>query len=247
MALLYWYFRTIHNDSSFTKAALPILPSESIFVDRTSPMMMDSMTAGSSSSSSKTYDRNFVESNENDDHDHCGTITVEATLISRKANAFYKETGATSSRQVLESKIRANAPPKRCKRSFKGNCSSLQRPSTEASTKSASDSESNHEPKCLDHDLTKKRYRSRLKNQFENFLSALPASLIAECDGSAGGGEDRREKRISKAEVLILTKGHIGWLEMRQADLEEENRALAEGIRRMEDVWVRKGGSTLMP
>jgi hypothetical protein len=86
-----------------------------------------------------------------------------------------------------------------------------------------------------------------LNRQFEMLLSALPAHLIAESDGAIGGPDDRREKRISKADVLILAKSHIENLERVQGELEGENRQLAARLKEMEGEWRRRGGHALMP
>ena len=91
------------------------------------------------------------------------------------------------------------------------------------------------------------RYRNRLNYQFDNLLSAIPARLIAESEGSIGGPDDRREKRVNKAEVLILAKRHIEELERKQWEFKAENRRLAARVKEFEEAWTRAGGNPLMP
>jgi hypothetical protein len=71
--------------------------------------------------------------------------------------------------------------------------------------------------------------------------------LIAESEGFIGGPDDRREKRVSKAEVLILAKGHIGDLERKHGELKAENRRLAARVKEYEEAWARARSNPLMP
>jgi hypothetical protein len=141
--------------------------------------------------------------------------------------------------------LNSRAPPKGSNRSVSGSRGS-RKPTSKAashSNKSGSDSGSNQPSKGrLNHDLTEKRYRKRLNHQFVNLLAALPAQLIAESEGSIGGPDDRREKRISKAEVLMLAKSYIELLERQHLELEAENRQLAAQVKRMEDAWLQNEG-----
>ncbi|KAF8864822.1 hypothetical protein BDZ45DRAFT_669197 [Acephala macrosclerotiorum] len=88
------------------------------------------------------------------------------------------------------------------------------------------------------HNLTEKRYRSRLNDKFENLLSALPPSLVADTHT----GAEHPEKKISKAEVLILAKEHIRALERAAEDLEGQNQALSDDIERLEKMMQRSKG-----
>ncbi|KAH9214173.1 hypothetical protein DL95DRAFT_446694 [Leptodontidium sp. 2 PMI_412] len=95
------------------------------------------------------------------------------------------------------------------------------------------------------HNITEKRYRSRLNDQFDTLLSALPASSVSAIEGSSGGKEPPGRK-ISKAEVLILAKEHIQALETSREDLEEQNRRLAADMEQLEVAWGRLVGR-MMP
>ncbi|KAG4432617.1 hypothetical protein IFR05_011913 [Cadophora sp. M221] len=95
------------------------------------------------------------------------------------------------------------------------------------------------------HNITEKRYRSRLNDQFDTLLSALPASSVAAIEGSSGGKEQPGRK-ISKAEVLILAKEHIQALETSREDLEEQNRRLTADMEHLEIAWGRLVGR-MMP
>lgn len=91
------------------------------------------------------------------------------------------------------------------------------------------------------HNITEKRYRARLNDQFDTLLSALPAASVAAIDGSYDGKEPPGRK-ISKAEVLILAKEHIQALETSRDDLEEKNRRLSADREQLEIAWGRLVG-----
>lgn len=88
------------------------------------------------------------------------------------------------------------------------------------------------------HNLTEKRYRSRLNDKFENLLSALPPSLVADTQT----GAEHTEKKTSKAEVLILAKEHIRALERAAEDLEGQNQALSDQMERLGKMMQRSKG-----
>lgn len=76
-----------------------------------------------------------------------------------------------------------------------------------------------------------KQYRNRLNSQFESLLSALPAEDVF-CQGESGGVE---QKRVSKAEVLVLAEKYIKELEKERIELKGENGELRRK-------WAEKGG-----
>jgi hypothetical protein len=78
------------------------------------------------------------------------------------------------------------------------------------------------------HNLVEKKYRTRLNGQFETLLKSLP---------SEGG-----EKRVSKAEVLILANDRIGELEVGKKILETERIQLQMSFERLKERWVDLGG-----
>jgi hypothetical protein len=211
--------------------------------------MLSPIASGPSSTSSRTFDRNFVESNDDEEEDQYDTIMVKSKFTSPKAKALHKVAWTTSSsKQKPESRSRPKGRAKRSKRSAKASRTPHKPATTERSHSSKSNSDSeNHLPSKgrANHDLTEKRYRSRLNNQFENLLAALPASLIAENEGSIGGVDDRREKRISKADVLSLARGHIESLERKGLELEASNQKLERKLKEYQDEWRAMGGRML--
>jgi len=82
------------------------------------------------------------------------------------------------------------------------------------------------------HNLTEKLYRNRLNGQFETLLSALPPAH----DASEVRNGD--EKRVSKAEVLILAKEHIRALEQTRLVLERERSGLSNNVESLKGMWV---------
>lgn len=94
------------------------------------------------------------------------------------------------------------------------------------------------------HNMTEKRYRSRLNDQFETLLSALPATSVAAMEGSSSRSEPPG-RRISKAEVLILAKEHIRDLEDSREALAAQNRKLMIDMEQLVDVWNRLAGQAL--
>lgn len=87
----------------------------------------------------------------------------------------------------------------------------------------------------ITHNLTEKRYRTRLNGQFETLLSILPAELVAAYNRSCCFGAENQ--RISKSEVLILAKEHIEAMEEKRIELERQNQALLNEIARLKQAW----------
>lgn len=83
------------------------------------------------------------------------------------------------------------------------------------------------------HNLVEKQYRTRLNGQFEILLQCLPREAIGGVDG---------EKRVSKAEVLVLAKEYIRELERKRKMLEEENFGLENAIEGFRRRWIELGG-----
>lgn len=73
-----------------------------------------------------------------------------------------------------------------------------------------------------------------MNGQFETLLETLPHD--AEMEG---------EKRVSKAEVLVLAKNYIAKLEREKTELEEVNGSLEERIDGLRRRWVGLGGVVL--
>ncbi|KUJ23093.1 uncharacterized protein LY89DRAFT_167008 [Mollisia scopiformis] len=91
------------------------------------------------------------------------------------------------------------------------------------------------------HNMTEKRYRSRLNDKFGTLLSTLPQSLVADIT-TTNANPEHGEKRVSKAEVLILAKEHIRALEQAAKTLEEENQALVEDAEKLGSALLRSNG-----
>ncbi len=110
--------------------------------------------------------------------------------------------------------------------------SSIQQNRAEAASKSPRTS----------HNLVEKQYRTRLNGQFSTLLECLPPEMVgAEIDDYNRGG-DGAEKRVSKAEVLVLAKKHIGNLEREKKALESDKKALLEDVKRLRGVWTGMQG-----
>jgi len=96
------------------------------------------------------------------------------------------------------------------------------------------------------HNLVEKQYRTRLNGQFSTLLNALPPEVIAsEVDGY-GRVDTGAEKRVSKAEVLVLARKHIENLERSKKSLECDKKMLLEDVQRLKGAWVKMGGD-IMP
>jgi hypothetical protein len=96
------------------------------------------------------------------------------------------------------------------------------------------------------HNLVEKQYRTRLNGQFSTLLDSLPSDVVgAEVrvvgTGDAGGAE----KKVSKAEVLVLAKQHIQTLEKSKRQLEGDKAALLANVQRLKGAWVSMGGEVM--
>lgn len=101
------------------------------------------------------------------------------------------------------------------------------------------------------HNLVEKQYRNRLNAHFENLLNALPESVRspgasgADSDGIEGGGAasaDLGERRLSKAEVLEMSRRYIQSLEKERDKLEREREELQGDMARLRSAY-EMGGS----
>lgn len=108
------------------------------------------------------------------------------------------------------------------------------RPATASSSASSSEAYSGRGTRT-NHNHVEKQYRNRLNGQFESLLQMLPRDE----NGLAN------EKRVSKAEVLILAKKYIEELEREKRELEEENSGLEETVTELKKRWVNLGGVCL--
>ncbi|KAG4440151.1 hypothetical protein IFR05_004360 [Cadophora sp. M221] len=89
----------------------------------------------------------------------------------------------------------------------------------------------------LNHNQVEKQYRNRLNGQFEKLLLALPRE-----DQNVHG--DFGEKKVSKAEVLLLAMKHIRDLERDKKRLEEDNERL-DDVEDLTERWMESGGVVL--
>jgi hypothetical protein len=67
----------------------------------------------------------------------------------------------------------------------------------------------------------------------------------AEVRGVGNGDSGGAEKKVSKAEVLVLAKQHIETLERSRRKLEEDKRALLVDVQRLKGAWVSMGGEVM--
>jgi hypothetical protein len=96
------------------------------------------------------------------------------------------------------------------------------------------------------HNVVEKQYRNRLNGQFSTLLGSLPSDVVsAEVGGVGKGDSDGAEKKVSKAEVLVLAKQHIETLEKSKRKLEEDKRALLVDVQRLKGAWVSMGGEVM--
>ncbi|KAM7222476.1 allergen Fus c 3 [Rhypophila decipiens] len=104
------------------------------------------------------------------------------------------------------------------------------------------------------HNLVEKQYRNRLNQHFENLLNALPDNVGTpggsggDSDGLGGGtgtSVDMGDRRLSKAEVLDMSRRYIQTLEKERDKLEREREELQGDISRMRSAYERgsPGGS----
>jgi hypothetical protein len=82
------------------------------------------------------------------------------------------------------------------------------------------------------HNLTEKKYRTRLNGYFETLLAAIPRPSGAAAEPAATAG-DAPEKKISKGEVLVLAMEYIRELEREQSELEEQRRLLSGNMEQL--------------
>jgi hypothetical protein len=142
-----------------------------------------------------------------------------------------------SPRRSSNSSITVMKPPKRRKSETSSELPSRLRSTqfTPRPTTASSGSSNDNYPgrgTRTNHNHVEKQYRNRLNGQFESLLQMLPR----EENGLAN------EKRVSKAEVLILAKKHIEELEREKRELEEENVGLEETVTELKKRWVNLGG-----
>ncbi|TVY24976.1 Allergen Fus c 3 [Lachnellula hyalina] len=123
--------------------------------------------------------------------------------------------------------------PKRPRKSAKTSKNTSPRSSNRSPTTPESDNGAGSSSALrANHNLTEKLYRNRLNGQFETLLSALPPAHDA---GDVRNGE---EKRVSKAEVLILAKEYIRALEQTRLELEKEMGSLSSDVESLKGVWI---------
>lgn len=85
------------------------------------------------------------------------------------------------------------------------------------------------------HNLTEKKYRTRLNGYFETLLSAIPKPS-GTGDTTVSATAEAPEKKISKGEVLVLAMEYIRTLERDQGELEQQRRTLSSDMEHLKDV-----------
>jgi hypothetical protein len=95
------------------------------------------------------------------------------------------------------------------------------------------------------HNMVEKQYRNRLNRQFSTLLGVLPTDFVAaEVEGYVRDGASA-EKKVSKAEVLVLARSRIENLEREKIELEGCKNALLKDLQRLKGDWVRLGGQVM--
>jgi len=95
----------------------------------------------------------------------------------------------------------------------------------------------------VSHNMIEKKYRTRLNGQFSTLLDALPPAVTGtEINGDGGHDSGGTERKVTKAEVLVLAKTHIQTLERAKMTLESDKKALQEDVQRLKAAWVNVGG-----
>lgn len=162
-----------------------------------------------------------IEANES--FRHAVTSSPEPELCKKKKSSYTPAWKADSSAKT----------PKRPRKSAKTSKDTTPKSSKRSPTTSEPDNGAGSNSALrANHNLTEKLYRNRLNGQFETLLSALPPAHDA---GDARNGE---EKRVSKAEVLILAKEHIRALEQTRLELEKERTGLVDDVESLKGVWI---------
>jgi hypothetical protein len=94
------------------------------------------------------------------------------------------------------------------------------------------------------HNLTEKKYRTRLNGYFETLLSVIPKP--SGTGDAAGATAEAPEKKISKGEVLVLAMEYIRTLERDQGELEQQRRTLSSDMEHLKDVSTGMDGETMV-
>jgi len=117
--------------------------------------------------------------------------------------------------------------------------------SRRTSSDTANSSES-HGKERITHNAVEKKYRTRLNIQFEELLQQLPAEMREYNVDERWDDIDGPERKISKAQVLMLARKYILDLERTGQKLSREAEELKEKNEQLERDWVAHGGA-LMP
>ncbi|KAK0621296.1 hypothetical protein B0T17DRAFT_533552 [Bombardia bombarda] len=112
------------------------------------------------------------------------------------------------------------------------------------------------------HNLVEKQYRNRLNAQFEGLLNALPESVRSPATAVGGGGDSdgggfrqggqtsdmlAGEKRISKGDILDMSRRYIQTLETEREALEREREELLENMERLRVECAKGAGGAVLP
>ncbi|KAK3380038.1 hypothetical protein B0T24DRAFT_613931 [Lasiosphaeria ovina] len=126
----------------------------------------------------------------------------------------------------------------------------LRRASSSSKNVQTRDAEPSNEQKTRkSHNFVEKQYRNRLNAQFEALLDALPdtvkSSQISPAAASGGDSDlDLGERRLSKGEVLDLSRRYIGTLERERDALDRERHDLAANMDRLRAAYMRMQGES---
>jgi ATP-dependent exoDNAse (exonuclease V) beta subunit len=153
-----------------------------------------------------------------------------------------KPNNETSPLPSLGLKLKNQRRSSRAPRETKANSPRLRSTATSHRRSSTSSIASTSSTTRTNHNAVEKQYRNRLNGQFQTLLQALPQ----DCNEDLGDGlVNGQDKKVSKAEVLMLAKKRIGELEQEKMVLEKEHRALQGVVGELRQRWRGVGGVML--
>ncbi|KAH6679005.1 hypothetical protein B0J14DRAFT_579824 [Halenospora varia] len=96
------------------------------------------------------------------------------------------------------------------------------------------------------HNLVEKQYRTRLNGQFSTLLRSLPPDVVGTKIVGYSNRDSAPEKKVSKAEVLVLAKEYIKSLERTKKALEDDKERLLADVQWLKRILVSIRGE-IMP
>ncbi|KAK3944707.1 hypothetical protein QBC46DRAFT_158623 [Diplogelasinospora grovesii] len=166
-------------------------------------------------------------------------VTAPVVVNDRPSGAYYKHGNNNSNNKNNKSKLRSAA------RTGKTNHQQQPLPDETAEERRSRNS----------HNLVEKQYRNRLNAHFESLLNALPDTMRSPTMGAGGGGTGGsggsaadmmdlgEERRLSKAEVLDMSRRYIQSLERDRDRLEREREELLGKVDKLRATYKKRVAS----